>query len=231
MQVLEENGIGRPSTYAPILSTLQNRGYVYKESKRLHPTETGVLVNDLVVEFFPNIVDVGFTSRLEDQLDLIASGSEVWVKVIREFYEPFSVRLAHAEEQMPEQKAELEKIGRKCPKCGHDLILRWGRYGKFISCSNFPECRYTEPYLEKIGMICPECGEGDVVKRKTRKGRTFYGCSRYPDCEFTSWKKPVPTPCPNCGGTLTLVNKKHVKCLSCEETFLKDEVLKETKMA
>ena len=231
VQVLEENGIGRPSTYAPILSTLQNRGYVYKESKRLHPTETGVLVNDLVVEFFPNIVDVGFTSRLEDQLDLIASGSEVWVKVIREFYEPFSVRLAHAEEQMPEQKAELEKIGRKCPKCGHDLIIRWGRYGKFISCSNFPECRYTEPYLEKIGMICPECGEGDVVKRKTRKGRTFYGCSRYPDCEFTSWKKPVPTPCPNCGGTLTLVNKKHVKCLSCEETFLKDEVLKETKMA
>ena len=231
VQVLEENGIGRPSTYAPILSTLQNRGYVYKETKRLHPTETGVLVNDLVVEFFPNIVDVGFTSRLEDQLDLIASGNEEWVEVIREFYGPFSERLAHAEEQMPEQKAELEKIGRKCPKCGHDLILRWGRYGKFISCSNFPECRYTEPYLEKIGMTCPECGEGDVVKRKTRKGRTFYGCSRYPDCEFISWKKPVPTPCPNCGGTLTLANKKHLKCLSCEETFLQDEVLQETKMA
>ena len=231
VQVLEENGIGRPSTYAPILSTIQNRGYVYKEGKRLFPTETGLLVNDLVVEFFPNIVDVGFTSRLEDQLDLIASGEEEWVEVIREFYDSFSDRLTHAEEQMPEKKAELEKIGRECPKCGHDLIIRWGRYGKFISCSNFPECRYTEPYLEKIGMTCPDCGEGDIVQRKSRKGRTFYGCSRYPDCEFTSWNRPVPTPCPNCGGTLVVANKKHVKCLSCEETFLQDEVLQESKMA
>ena len=231
VQLLESNGIGRPSTYAAILTTIQNRGYVYKEGKRLFPTETGVLVNDLVVEFFPSIVDIGFTSRLEDQLDLIASGDEEWVAVIREFYDSFSDRLAHAEEAMPEKKAELQKIGRECPKCGHDLILRWGRYGKFISCSNFPECRYTEPYLEKIGMTCPECREGDVVRRKSRKGRTFYGCSRYPDCEFTSWSEPVPTPCPNCGGTLVKANKRHLKCLSCEETFLKDDVLQDTKMA
>lgn len=228
---LEENGIGRPSTYAPILSTIQNRGYVLREGKRLEPTDTGFLVNDLVVEFFPSIVDIKFTSRLEDQLDLIASGDEEWHQVIREFYGPFSERLDRAEEQMPEKKAELEKVGRECPKCGHDLIIRWGRYGKFISCSNFPDCRYTEPYLEKIGMTCPVCNEGDVVRRKTRKGRTFYGCSRYPDCDFTSWKQPVVVPCPSCGGTLVIANKRELSCLDCEETFLQDEVLQEPELA
>ncbi len=231
VQVLEENGIGRPSTYAPIISTIQNRGYVLREGKRLEPTDTGYLVNDLVVEYFPSVVDYNFTSRLEEELDEIASGDQAWVDVISEFYEPFADRLAHAEEDMPEKKAELEKVGRQCPKCGHDLIIRWGRYGKFISCSNFPDCRYTEPYLEKIGMTCPECGEGEVVRRKTRKGRTFYGCSRYPECEFTSWKQPVPTPCPNCGGTLVITNKRHVTCLDCEETFLQDEVLSEGEVA
>jgi DNA topoisomerase-1 len=231
VQVLEENGIGRPSTYAPILSTIQNRGYVVRDGKRLEPTETGFLVNDLVVEFFPNIVDISFTSKLEDQLDQIASGDEEWVAVLDEFYESFSQRLDHAEEEMPEKKAELQKIGRECPKCGHDLIIRWGRYGKFISCSNFPDCRYTEPYLEKIGMACPTCGEGEVVRRKSRKCRTFYGCSRYPDCDFTSWNQPVPTPCPNCGGTLVISNKRHVKCLQCEEVFLQDKILQETEVA
>jgi len=231
VQVLEENGIGRPSTYAPILSTIQNRGYVVREGKRLLPTETGLLVNDLVVEFFPSVVDIGFTSRLEDQLDMIASGEAEWVEVIREFYEPFSDRLAHAEASMPEKKAELQKVGRECPECGHDLIIRWGRYGKFISCSNFPDCRHTEPYLEKIGMKCPECGEGDVVRRKTRKGRTFYGCSRYPECEFTSWKQPVPQPCPNCQGTLVITNKRHVQCLDCETTYLQEDLHIEQEVA
>jgi len=231
VQVLEENGIGRPSTYAPILTTIQNRGYVLREDKRLVPTETGILVNDLVVDFFPNVVDVGFTSRLEDQLDMIASGDAAWVEVIREFYSSFSERLAHAEEAMPEKKAELEKIGRACPLCGHDLIVRWGRYGKFISCSNFPDCRYTEPYLEKIGMQCPVCDEGEVVMRKTKKGRTFYGCSRYPDCDFTSWKQPIPTPCPHCQGTLVIVNKRQVQCLQCETTFKQDEVIEEPEVA
>jgi len=231
VQVLEENGIGRPSTYAPILSTIQNRGYVVRDGKRLEPTETGFLVNDLVVDFFPSIVDINFTSNLEDQLDMIASGDEEWVDVISEFYEPFSERLEHAEEAMPETKASLEKVGRECPKCGHDLIIRWGRYGKFISCSNFPDCRYTEPYLEKIGMTCPKCEEGEVVQRKTRKGRTFYGCSRYPDCDFTTWKRPVATPCPNCNGTLVIANKRQVTCMDCEETFLQEEVLQETEVA
>jgi len=231
VQVLEENGIGRPSTYAPIISTIQNRGYVVSDGKRLEPTETGFLVNDLVVEFFPSIVDINFTSRLEDQLDEIASGDQEWVEVIREFYGPFSDRLEHAEEAMPEKKAELQKVGRQCPKCGHDLIIRWGRYGKFISCSNFPECRYTEPYLEKIGVKCPKCNEGEVVRRKTRKGRTFYGCSRYPDCDFTSWNQPVAQKCPNCGGTLVISNKKHLKCLDCEATFLQDDILEKDEVA
>jgi DNA topoisomerase I len=231
VQVLEENGIGRPSTYAPILSTIQNRGYVVREDKRLFPTETGFLVNDLVVDFFPNVVDIGFTSRLEDQLDMIASGDTGWVEVIGEFYESFSDRLEHAEAAMPEKKAELEKVGRACPQCGHDLVLRFGKYGKFISCSNFPDCRYTEPYLEKIGMTCPVCEEGEVVRRKTKKGRTFYGCSRYPDCDFTSWKQPVPTPCPQCQGTLVLTNKRHVQCMQCETTFLRDEVIEESEVA
>ena len=231
VQVLEENGIGRPSTYAPILSTIQNRGYVVRDGKRLEPTETGILVNDLVVEFFPSIVDINFTSRLEDQLDLVASGEEEWVEVISEFYESFSDRLEHAEAAMPEKKAELETIGRDCPKCGNDLIIRWGRYGKFISCSNFPDCRYTEPYLEKIGMSCPICKEGDIVRRKTHKGRIFYGCSSYPECDFTSWKQPVPAPCPNCDGTLVIANKRQVTCMDCEETFFQDDVLEEAEVA
>ncbi len=231
VQALEENGIGRPSTYAPTLSTIQNRGYVLRDGKRLEPTDTGILVNDLVVKYFPNIVDINFTSHLEDQLDLIASGEEKWVDIVREFYEPFADRLAHAEEDMPETKAELQKVGRDCPKCGHDLIIRWGRYGKFISCSNFPECRYTEPYLEKIGMICPKCEEGDVVRRKTRKGRTFYGCSRYPDCDFTSWKKPIPIPCPDCGGTLVIANKRDVQCMDCKRTFVQEKIIEEPTMA
>ncbi len=202
-----------------------------REGKRLEPTDTGYLVNDLVVEYFPSVVDYNFTSRLEEELDEIASGDQAWVDVISEFYETFADRLAHAEEDMPEKKAELEKVGRECPKCGHDLIIRWGRYGKFISCSNFPDCRYTEPYLEKIGMHCPDCEEGEVVQRKTRRGRTFYGCSRYPECEFTSWKRPVPTPCPNCNGTLVISNKRHVQCLTCETTYLQDELQLETEVA
>ena len=124
---------------------------------------------------------------------------------------------------MPATKAELEKIGRACPQCGHDLVIRWGRYGKFISCSNFPACRYTEAWLEKIGVKCPDCG-GEVVERKTRKGRVFYGCANYPTCQFTSWKRPIATPCPKCGGTLVIANKREVQCLKCQETFLQEAI-------
>jgi DNA topoisomerase-1 len=223
VQVLEEYGIGRPSTYAPILSTIQERGYVTRESKRLIPTETGTLVNDLLVYHFPEIVDLSFTATMEKDLDEVAAGDRAWVDVIRGFYTTFAPKVERAKEEMPATKAELEKVGRACPQCEHDLVIRWGRFGKFISCSNFPACRYTEPWLEKIGVKCPDCGS-EVVERKTRKGRVFYGCSAYPDCQFTSWKRPISAPCPKCGGTLVVANKREVQCLRCQETFLQEQV-------
>ncbi len=230
VRTLEENGIGRPSTYAPILGTIQQRGYVYRENKRLFPTETGLLVNDMLVEHFPDVIEVGFTARMEEDLDRVASGDEDWVNVIRGFYGPFEEDVKAAEQKIPEMKIEPESIGRACPRCGHDLVIRWGRYGKFISCSNFPECRHTEPFLEKIGVTCPLDG-CEIVERKTRKGRTFYGCSNYPECEFTSWKKPLKEPCPNCGGLLVAHNKNHAKCTNCEEQFSLDEISAEEILA
>ena len=213
---LEDNGIGRPSTYAPTLSTLQTRGYIVRDGRRLFPTDTGYVVNDLVTEFFPNIVDVSFTANMEEQLDQVAGGNQSWVKVISEFYGPFAEQVQHANEVMPEVKTEPEEAGRDCPDCGQPLVIRWGRHGKFIGCSNFPTCRYTEPWLEKIGVRCPKC-EGDLVERKTRKQRTFYGCVNYPECDFTSWKKPLATPCPNCKGMLVFANKQFAACINCEE--------------
>jgi DNA topoisomerase-1 len=224
VQTLEEFGIGRPSTYAPILSTIQARGYVVRETKRLFPTEVGILVNDLLVDFFPDIVDVNFTAAMEENLDQIAEGDAPWRKVIGDFYANFEPELKKAQKEMPETKSELEKVGRLCPRCGNELVIRWGRFGKFISCSNFPECRYTEPWLEKIGVKCPECSNGEVVRRKTRRGRTFYGCSNYPECQFTSWKEPIATPCPNCGGTLVKFNKHKLQCLKCSEEFLLEQI-------
>jgi DNA topoisomerase-1 len=215
---LEENGIGRPSTYAPILSTLQNRGYIIRDGRRLLPTKTGFIVNDLVTEYFPEIVDVGFTANMEKELDQVASGEQSWVEIVDEFYGPFSKQVERAEVAMPEIKAEPEKIDRSCPKCGNDLIIRFGRHGKFIGCSTFPNCRYTEPWLEKIGVRCPEDG-GDIVERKTRKGRTFYGCSNYPGCDFTSWRQPLKKPCPSCGGMLVAVNRQDAVCIRCDERF------------
>ncbi len=216
VRVLEENGIGRPSTYAPILGTLQNRGYVVRDGRRLVPTEMGLIVNDLLTEHFPNIVDVNFTAHMEEDLDLVASGERQWVEVVREFYGPFAEQLEQAQETMPEVKAEPEPVGRACPECGHDLVIRWGRFGKFISCSNFPDCRHTEPWLEKIGVQCPLDG-GELVERRTRRGRVFYGCANYPDCEFTSWKRPLAAPCPHCGGTLVAANKRDAECLDCAQ--------------
>jgi DNA topoisomerase-1 len=224
VRTLEENGIGRPSTYAPILSTLQQRGYVLRLDKRLNPTETGLLVNDLITEHFPNIVDVNFTANMEEDLDKIASGTEKWTDIIEEFYGPFSEQVHRAEHLIPEMKAGPELLGRRCPECDHELVIRWGRFGKFISCSNFPDCRYTEPWLEKIGVKCPVDG-GEIVERKTRRGRVFYGCENYPNCEFTSWKKPLPTACPECGGLLVIADKENAQCLNCEQRFDLEKVI------
>jgi DNA topoisomerase-1 len=228
---LEEHGIGRPSTYAPILTTLQQRGYVERKERRLYPTEIGELVNDLIVEHFPEVVDLGFTARLEDRLDQIALGSRPWVEVVRSFYEPFAVELERAKELMPEVKTEPEILDRNCPESGHHLVVRFGRFGKFIGCSDFPTCRYTEPWLEKIGINCPQC-DGEIVERRTRKGRIFYGCSNYPECDFTSWKRPLPTPCPNCNGLLITENKNHAACRDCQSIIeLQDLTLPEDLLA
>ncbi len=226
VRTLEEYGIGRPSTYAPILGTIQNRGYVVREGKRLSPTETGILVNDLITAHFPDVVDFGFTAHMEEDLDRIAQGEVKWVDTVREFYDPFAETVKRAEAEMPEQNMGPEPIGRQCPDCGHELVIRWGRYGKFISCSNFPACRHTEAWLEKIGVLCPK-DKGDIVERKTRKGRTFYGCANYPACDFTSWKLPLAMPCPECGGLLVVANKNFAQCLSCETQFPLEKVVTE----
>ncbi len=226
VRTLEENGIGRPSTYAPILGTLQQRGYVVRDGKRLTPTETGITVNDLLIEHFPDILDVGFTAQMEADLDRIASGELGWVSVMREFYGPFSQKLELAEQRIPQMNMGPEPIGRACPECGHELVIRYGRYGKFISCSNFPNCRYTEAWLEKIGVHCPK-DQGEIVERKTRRGRLFFGCANYPACDFTSWKRPLPQPCPACGGLLVIADKRNAQCIQCQEQFPLDQVVPE----
>ncbi|MFO7743321.1 MAG: type I DNA topoisomerase [Anaerolineae bacterium] len=221
---LEEYGIGRPSTYAPILSKIQERAYVERRRKRLYATEIGMIVNDLLVEYFPDYVDVDFTAQMEDDLDLIATGEREWVPILRSFYEPFAETLAQAQDEMPDVDINNRPTGETCPECGHPLVYRYGRYGKFIGCSNFPDCRFSKPILVKTGVACPECG-GDLVEKRTRRGRTFYGCSNYdPDdpesCDFAVWKRPLPQPCPECGGLLTEVRQGWAKCQQCEEEFV-----------
>jgi len=221
VRALEEYGIGRPSTYAPIMSTIQQRRYVERRDRRLYPTEVGIVVNDLLVEYFPDYIDVGFTAQMEEDLDLIASGKREWVPVLHDFYDPFSTALSEAQEKMPPVQMGNEPTGELCPRCGHPLIYKYGRFGKFIGCSNFPECRYSQPILVKIGVKCPECG-GDLVEKRTRRGRTFYSCANYsgddPDsCKFAVWKRPLPQPCPVCGGLLTEARQDWAKCIACEE--------------
>jgi DNA topoisomerase-1 len=221
VRTLEEYGIGRPSTYAPVMSTVQQRGYVERRNGRLYPTEVGLVVNDLLVEYFPSYIDVGFTAQMEEDLDRIASGKREWVPVLRDFYEPFSSTLSEAREAMPIVEMGNEPTGELCPRCGHPLIYKYGRFGKFIGCSNFPECRHRQSILVKVGVKCPECG-GDLVERRTRRGRTLYGCGNYsgddPDsCQFAVWKRPLPQPCPVCGGLLTEARQGWAKCIACEE--------------
>jgi DNA topoisomerase I len=216
VKALEEYGIGRPSTYASIISTIRDRGYVELEQKRLHPTEIGAIVTDMLVQYFPDVLSVDFTARLEDELDEIADGKP-WVPVIDEFYSKFSADMAIADAALPklDLKKEPELVGRDCPLSGHPLVYRQGRYGRFIGCSNFPGCRYTEQILVKVGVTCPKCG-GDLIEKRTKRGRVFYGCSSYPDCDWTNWKRPIPQSCPICNGVMVLENKDTAKCTQCE---------------
>ena len=223
VSALEENGIGRPSTYAPIMGKLVQRGYVTKDGRRLKPTQTGFIVNDLVSEYFSSVVNIGFTAEMEKELDLVASGEKDWRESVREFYGPFAEQLDIAQREMPEIEPVYIPIGKECPECGAELVQRWGRYGLYVGCSNHPECKHTERWMEKIGVTCPKDG-GELIVKKTRKGRTFYGCENFPDCDFASWKKPVSTPCPDCGGLLVEMNKKHLQCTECSQEFERKEL-------
>jgi len=224
IRALEEYGIGRPSTYAAILSTLQHRGYVFREKRRYAPTETGILVNDLLMKHFAYLINVDFTAQMEAQLDDVAAGEREWVNVMRDFYGPFAETLATADAAIPKVE-QIEYVGRECPDCEDgQLIIRWGRYGKFVGCANFPKCRYTEPWLEKIGVPCPDCDAGEVILKRTKKGRVFYGCSNWPTCEFTSWQRPLVQRCPACSGVLLMARRDVAKCQSCEKTFSMDEL-------
>jgi len=263
VKALEENGIGRPSTYAPILSTLQDRGYVHREARALIPQELGFVVNDLLVEHFSEVFDVKFTASMEEELDEIALGNEAWEPVVRRFYDPLQAKLASAAEA-PRVEEVTDVM---CEKCGKPMIKRWGRFGQFLACSGFPECkstrplegdeqeaeatnetcgecsapmvakagrfgrflacsRYpdckgTKPLLKKVGVACPKCG-GDIVERRTKRRRIFYGCAKYPECDFTSWTRPLELPCPRCGGLLVGAGgvrangRNTARCIACE---------------
>ncbi|AXI39853.1 MAG: type I DNA topoisomerase [Bacillaceae bacterium] len=219
VKTLEELGIGRPSTYAPTLDTIQRRGYVALENKRFVPTELGQIVHELMMEFFPEILDVEFTAKMEHDLDDIEEGKVNWVKIIDEFYHDFSKNVKKAENEMEKVEIKDEYAGVKCEKCGSEMVYKMGRYGKFLACSNFPDCRNTKPILKEIGLKCPKCHEGNIVERKSKRRRVFYGCDRYPECDFISWEKPVERKCPKCGEILVEKRLKkgvQVQCSSCD---------------
>ncbi|HLS09504.1 type I DNA topoisomerase [Lentibacillus sp.] len=219
VKTMEEKGIGRPSTYAPTLDTIQRRGYVQLDNKRFVPTELGEIVTDILKEFFPKIIDIDFTVQMEEDLDSIEEGKTEWIKVLDDFYSGFRKRLEKAEQEMEKVEIRDEPAGITCENCGHEMVYKMGRYGKFLACSNFPECRNTKPILKKIGVTCPKCKKGDVVERKSKKNRKFFGCDRYPACDFVSWDKPVSRPCPKCGSLLVEKRTKketRVQCTNCD---------------
>jgi len=215
---MEERGIGRPSTYAPTISTILGRGYVEREKKMLKPTELGNIINEIMENYFASIIDVGFTADLEMKLDEIGEGGKEWKSVIRDFYQPFEGVLKHADEEL--EKIDLtEETDIDCEKCGNKMVIKHGRYGKFMACSNYPECSNTKAILNKVGVNCPVCKVGDVVERKTKKYKSFYGCSEFPDCNFMSWYKPTGKECPVCSEYLLeyKTKRKHeIKCSNKE---------------
>ena len=221
IKTLEENGVGRPSTYATIAGTLDTRGYIEKnEEKRFCPTSLGMTVDNFLAQYFSrkdlsSIVDAGFTAQMEKELDEVEEAARKWLDVVGEFWGEFSSTLHEAEDAPRVPLPEPEAIGEKCPECGHDLVKKRGRFGEFIACSNYPECKYTKPILSTIGVKCPKCGEGEIVKRRSKKGRTFYGCSRYPECDYVAWNRPAGEKCPECGADL-FVKGSSVYCEKCK---------------
>ncbi|MCG3401323.1 type I DNA topoisomerase [Staphylococcus massiliensis] len=226
VKTLEELKIGRPSTYAPTIDTIQKRNYVKNESKRFVPTELGEIVNEQVTEYFPEIVDVDFTVNMETLLDKIADGDTEWKKVITRFYDSFKKDVERAEEEMEKIEIKDEPAGEDCEKCGSPMVIKMGRYGKFMACSNFPDCRNTKAIIKSIGVKCPKCKDGEVVERKSKKNRMFYGCSNYPECEFISWDKPLGRDCPKCQSYLVQHKKGRSSQVICSNCDYKEEVEK-----
>ena len=220
IKVLEENGIGRPSTYAPTLSTIQERNYIEKdENRRFRPTEIGTVVNDILVNHFPEIVDIGFTASMEKGLDEIAEGKIKWVRVCKEFYGPFEKNLEKKYEEVSKKDITEKPTKKKCPKCSAPLLIRLGKFGKFYACSKFPKCRHTESLKENIlGVKCPKCEKGEITQKRTKKNKIFYGCNQFPKCDFALWDKPIRQAqgegekCPKCKSLLIETNRKQVKC-------------------
>lgn len=226
VKTLEELGIGRPSTYAPTLETIQKRGYVAIEEKKFMPTELGELVIEQMEQFFPEILNVEFTANMENDLDHVEEGDEDWVRVLSQFYESFEKRLEVAEEEMKEIEIEDEVSDELCEKCGRHMVYKIGRFGKFLACSGFPECRNTKPIIKEIGVTCPKCKEGHVVERRSKKGRVFYGCNRYPECDFVSWDKPSMKPCPECQSMMIEKRSKQgikLNCTACDHSEMVEE--------
>jgi DNA topoisomerase-1 len=213
---LEELGIGRPSTYVPIISTIQQRKYVKLDNRRFVPLELGETVNRLMKQHFPEIVDVKFTAQVESGLDQVEDGDREWTALLRDFYQEFKRTLDQAESEMERVERPVIEIGEACPECGHPLVIKHGRFGEFVSCSNYPECKYSRQLQKKIGVPCPRCG-ADLVERRSRRGRIFYGCGTYPTCDYALWEKPLPQPCSSCGGLVAQSSrgKPVVKCTEC----------------
>jgi len=217
VKMLEELGIGRPSTYAPTISTIISRGYVEKEQKTLIPTELGFLVNDLLEEYFKTIVNKEFTATMEDQLDAVEAGEIEWKEILRGFYGDFEKAFVYAEEKLEKFKIEDEISDILCENCGKNMVVKHGRYGKFLACPGYPECKNTKPILKTIDVPCPKCG-GKIVEKKSKKGKKFYGCEKYPECDFVAWSEPVEKKCPECGEYMVkkrLKSKEMIKCSAC----------------
>ena len=226
VKMLEELGIGRPSTYAPTLETLRKRYYVKMVTKRFEPTELGEIVNTVMKEYFPQIVNTEFTAEMEAKLDNVELGKLDWVTILEDFYGPFSKDISKAEVDLEKIEIKDEPAGYDCPECGNPMVIKIGRFGKFNACSNFPDCRHTEAIVKKIGVTCPKCKKGDVVERKSNKNRVFYGCSEYPQCDFASWDKPVGRACPKCQEFLVEKVQKSGRQVLCSTCDYKEQLSK-----
>ncbi|TAM62048.1 type I DNA topoisomerase [bacterium] len=214
VKALEEKGIGRPSTYSTIVETIQARNYVEQVERRFQPTELGFAVTDLLAEHFKDVMDLNFTASMEDRLDRVADGQQDWVDLLRQFYGPFATALATAEERLPRLKIEDERTDEVCPTCGRPMVIKTGRFGRFISCSGYPECKTTRPLLKETGAECPKDG-GKIVERRSKRGRTFYGCANYPACDFVSWDRVIPGRCPACNSHLIVKQRRGGAVTQC----------------